>query len=216
MTAATDSTAVTATAKPSPSSVLLDGILSGRESQLPAVRMASSPAAELHPLEGIGDVGDAIPIITNLLAEEAAGLKRRYYPRCALRQQHIVAYMVVNPFATTTDVCAFFGISPSTVCNVARSDTFKALIASHKISLESNLAADIQDQLRATLAVATEVVQKAVVTSQDPEFALATLDKVANRLGLGAKHNTQVQINNNIVTPEMIATARQRRLPSAS
>jgi hypothetical protein len=123
--------------------------------------------------------------------------------------------MLVNPFASTTEVCAFFGISPGQLSNICKSDTFKALITSHRVSIESSLGQDLQEQLRATLSVALEVTQKAIVDHRDPEYALAVLDKTANRLGMGAKHNTNVQINNNIVTPEMIASARARRLIAA-
>lgn len=215
MTAASVSTVPTETAAPTPSDKLLDGILSGTLSRIAAVP-AKISAETPHPLEDVEDVEAAKPIIEKLLIAERNAGGKRVYPRRILRQQHIVAYMLCNPFATNTEVCAFFGISPSTLGNIAKSDTFKALINAHKLTLDSNVAADLQEQMRLTLAVSLEVTQKAVVTNQDPEYALAVMDKVANRLGMGAKHNTQVQINNNIVTPEMIAAARARRLPNAS
>lgn len=165
-----------------------------------------------HPLEGIDTVEGAAAVIGQMLVEDREAKGVRVYPRRLLRQQHIAAYMLVNPFATTTEICRFFGIGAGALSNICKSDTFKALVESHKVSVETSIGADLTEQLRQTLAVAIDVTQKAVITGQDPEFALQVLDKTANRLGLGAKHNTNVQINNNIVTPEMIAQARARRL----
>lgn len=157
-------------------------------------------------------VEEAIPLIGNMIkAERAAGSVKKPYPRTALKHQHIVAFMLCNPFATTTEICSFFSISPTTLATVYKSDTFKSLVAAHRVSIDSGIGGDLQAQLRDTLAAAVEVVQKAVVEKQDPDFALEVLDKAANRLGMGAKHNTGPQVQVNIVTPEMIAAARASR-----
>jgi hypothetical protein len=141
-----------------------------------------------HPLEGVDDVMQAARIIGLLLSEEKAGNKVRAYPRNILRQQHVAAFTLVNPFATTTEICAYFGISPSVLTNIRKSDTYKALVSAHNIAV-GDLSEDINQQLRETLKVAIEVTQDAVITKRDPEYALATMDKIANRLGMGAKHN---------------------------
>lgn len=167
--------------------------------------------SEPNPFLTAETVEESVPLVEALMAEQAIPGATKRYSRSVLRQQHIIAFMLVNPFATCTEVCAFFSISPSTFYNITKSDTFKALINKHKVTLENTVGQDLQDQLRATLSAAIEVTQRAVVEKQDPDFALAVLDKTANRLGLGAKHNTNVNINNNIVTPDMIALARARR-----
>lgn len=194
---------------------VIDVLLAGDINE-PAKPVTCFPAVIVpHPLDGIEDVERAAEIIGELLTHEREAKGVRVYPRRILRQQHIAAFMLVNPFATTTEVCAFFGIGAGALSNICKSDTFKALVAAHRISLSNSTMADIQDQLRQTLQVSLEVVQRNVTEKQDPDFALQVLDKTANRLGMGAKHNTNVQINNNIVTPEMIAAARARRLPHA-
>jgi hypothetical protein len=170
------------------------------------------PSAEEAQLAGAATVQEAMPLIGNMLrAEKQAGGIKKPYPRTALKQQHIVAFMLCNPFANTTEICSFFGISPTTLGNITKSDTFKALVNQHRVTIDSGIGADLQAQLKDTMAAAIEVVQKAVVDKQDPDYALQVLDKTANRMGMGNKHNTNVQINNNIVTPEMIAAARASR-----
>lgn len=207
-----------ATTTPPPPAVVaiapdvIDRLLTGDINE-PTKPVSTLPATVTpHPLEGIDDVDEAKRVIGELMVAEREAKGTRVYPRRILRQQHIAAYMLLNPFATTTEICAFFGIGPTALSNICKSDTFKALIEAHRISLETNVMGDLQDQLRQTLAVSLEVVQSAVVKDQNAEFALQVLDKTANRLGMGAKHNTNVQINNNVVTPEMIAQARAKRL----
>lgn len=203
-------------APPQPASDVLDLLLTGRpDAPLEPVSTAVA-VIPAHPLEGIEDVESAAEVIGRLLVEDRGAKGVRVYPRRILRQQHIAAYMLINPFATTTEICAFFGIGAGALSNISKSDTFKSLIAAHRISVESSIGADLTEQLRQTLAVSIEVTQQAVIDKRDPDYALQVLDKTANRLGLGAKHNTSVQINNNIVTPEMIAQARSRRPPHAS
>lgn len=216
MTAASVSTISTETAATAPPLEGVAALMAGSVSKMVAAAGTKVITADTHPLEGVVDVADAMPLIANLLEAERKGGKRRVYPRSMLRQQHIVAYMLANPFATTTEICAFFGISAGTLSNIAKSDTFKALLKAHKVSIENSVGNDLQEQLRQTLAVALEVTQKAVIDQQDPEYALAVMDKTANRLGLGAKHNSQTNVQVNVVTPEMIAAARTRRLPGAS
>ena len=189
--------------------------MAGSVAKMVAAKDGSAATMEPHPLDDVVDVDKAMPVIANLLEAERNGAKKRVYPRRLLRQQHIVAYMLANPFATTTEICAFFGISAGTLSNISKSDTFKALLNAHKVSLENSVGADLQDQLRQTLAVALEVTQKAVIDQQDPEYALAVMDKTANRLGMGAKHNSQTQVNVNVVTADMIAAARAKRLGHA-
>jgi len=215
--------AMSTPALPAPSSVTpvnpadpIDLILAGRHTEVTADGVPLAPGEILHPLESVETVEGAAEVIGRMLVEDRNTKGTRVYPRRILRQQHIAAYMLVNPFATTTEICAFFNIGAGSLTNICKSDTFKALIDRHRISIETSLGSDLTEQLRQTLQVSIDVVQKSVITQQDPDFALAVLDKTANRLGLGAKHNTNVQINNNIVTPEMIAMARARKLNGGS
>lgn len=193
---------------PSKLDALIAGAVGSNVTQLPGTAMVVGP----HPLEGVEDVNEASTLIAQMLAEERITKEVRVYPRALLRQQHIVAYMLVNPFASTTDICGYFQISPTTLSNIAKSDTFKAMVNKHRVGVES-IMPDLQDQIRETLRVAVEVTGRAVVErgTQDAEFALNVADKFANRLGMGAKQGTNVQINNNILTPEMLQQARARR-----
>lgn len=188
----------------------------GMNSDRPTAAVIPMPTAEDKALVEAKTVEEALPLIGNMMkAEKQGGGIKRPYPRVALKHQHIVAFMLCNPFATTTEICNFFSISPTTLGNITKSDTFQSLVASHRVTLESGIGADLQSQLRDTMAAAIEVVQKAVVQNQDPEFALQVMDKAANRMGLGAKHNSGPMVQVNVVTPEMIAAARaSRRLSS--
>lgn len=157
-------------------------------------------------------VEEAMPLIGNMIkAEKQLQGVKKPYPRVALKQQHIVAYMLCNPFSTTTEICSFFSISPTTLSNICKSDTFKSLVQAHRVTLDSGIGSDLQQQLRDTMAAAVEVVQKAVVANQDPEFALEVLDKTANRLGMGAKHQSGPAVQVNVISPEMIAAALNAR-----
>lgn len=193
----------------------LDQILAGTATAANEVTANLPAIMSAHPLEGVEDTVRAAEIIGQMLTDEKSGKGIRAYPRRILRQQHIAGFLLINPFASTTEVCAYFGIGPSTLNNITKSDTFKTLVSAHRISMESNIGQDLTDQLRQTLQVAIEVTQEAVITKRDPDFALQVMDKAANRLGLGAKHNNAMQVNVNVVTPEMIAMARARRLPDA-
>lgn len=198
--------------------VQLEDIL-GRDSDRPLAAVIPFPVVvEDSVLAEAKTVEEAMPLIGRMLKaeKERQGVKRPY-PRTALKHQHIVAFMLCNPFATTTEICAFFGISPTTLSNVYKGDTFKSLVQAHRVSIDSGIGADLQAQLRDTMAAAVEVVQKAVVTEQNADYALEVLDKTANRLGLGAKHQGGVAVQVNVVTPEMIAAARaSRRLPPSA
>lgn len=165
---------------------------------------------ELRETESIDKLVD---IIRELLLREAAASGKRLYPKQLLRQQHIIAYLLLNPFATTMEVCRFFQVSPTVLYNISKSDTFKALACQYRVKIDNN--PDIQQQLKDTMAAAIEITQEALAKGADAEFALQVMDKTANRLGMGAKQGTNVQINNNILTPEMLAVARQRRLGNA-
>jgi hypothetical protein len=82
-----------------------------------------------HPLMNCDDVEVAKEAIRAMLAEVPD--PRRpvpHYTRAMLRNQHIVAYMLANPFATNTEICAFFGIGVSTLKTIQTSDAFRAML----------------------------------------------------------------------------------------
>lgn len=199
------------TTAPPPALDELDVILGGVEDVSPTALVVAKADDVIRELRECEDVDKLRPTIAKLLELEAASKGKRIYPKALLRQQHIICYLLLNPFATTMEVCRFFQVSPSVLYNISKSDTFKALAAKYAVRIDNN--PDIQQQLKDTMAAAIEITQKALTEGQDPEYALAVLDKTANRLGMGAKQGTNVQINNNIVTPEMIALARQRKVP---
>lgn len=188
----------------------LDDILARADGGPVLAPVLVSEASFDKQLEGTEDVDALLPVIRRMLEAEAAAKGKRVYPTRLLRHQHIIAFLLANPFTTALETCRFFGIGPTTLYNIARSDTFKALAAKHHVKL--NDSPDIQQQLKDTLVMSIEVVQKALVSGQDPDYAATVMDKSANRLGLGVKQGTQVNIQNNqLVTPDMIAAARERK-----
>lgn len=197
------------TSAPPPELDELDRILGGVEDKSVVVLSTVTPADIVEELQRLEDVDKLLPIISRLMQAEAESKGKRMYPKRLLRNQHIIAYLLLNPFATTMEVCKFFGVSPSVLYTLSKSDTFKALASQYAVKIDNN--PDIQQQLKDTMAAAIEVTQQALTNNPDPDYALAVLDKTANRLGMGAKQGTNVNIQNNILTPEMIAVARQQK-----
>ena len=172
-----------------------------------------TPDAE-HVLKNFSSVQDLLPTIRGMIEWEAANNGKKCYPRLLLRNQHIIAFLLTYPQATNAEVCRFFSIGPSVLKQIASSDAFKAMMVQYQVNFAA-ISPDINEQLKDTMAAAITIVQKDLVERQDPDYALQVLDKTANRLGMGTKQQTNVQINNNIVTADMIAQARaahQRRL----
>lgn len=167
---------------------------------------------QLAILRAAEEMEDIKVVIQQMQTAELTSKGKKIYPKALLRQQHIIAYMLLNPYATGVEVCRFFSISRSTLSNITKSDTFKAAAGKYAVSLE-NYFPELREQLNETLKASLEVVQKAVIDSQDPDYALSVMDKTANRLGFGAKPSgPNVQINNNVVTAEMLLAARNKQL----
>lgn len=164
-----------------------------------------------NPLAGVETVEGSLEAIKEIQQFSATTGKEVRYPRDLLRVQHIVAFELVNPFCTTAEVCRFFSITPGTYKTITASDAYRQLMESHGMQLLRQAPQELVDKMKDTVEMAVDNVQKALLASSDGEFALAAADKLANRLGMGVKHNTNVQINNNVVTAEMIAAARNKR-----
>ena len=180
------------------------------EGDAPALYVVPNVVEEL---QATTEMQRILPLIAKLIAAEAAAKGKRVYPTKLLRHQHIIAAMVLNPFITRVELCRFFGVSIHTLGNIAKSDTFRALASQFQVQLTEDES--IADKMKDTLSAALDVTQKAIIEGQDPDYALQVVDKAANRLGMGVKQGTQVNIQNNVVTPDMIAYARQRRLSGA-
>jgi hypothetical protein len=162
-------------------------------------------------------VEQAMPLIAEMAKVEKESKGVRVYPRVLLRIQHVAAFVIMNPFCSNTDIAKFFHVGPTCIANIMKTDTFKSLVDAHRVSLDG-LNVDIQEQMRTTLIAGLEVVSKEITERQDGDFALSAVDKIANRLGMGGKHNSapnNIQINN-IITADMIAAARARRLPDGA
>lgn len=186
-------------------------------SYIPATSAASLLCSD-HPLKDVTDVAEAVVKMQQIAAEEALTKKPKKYPKSILRHQHLVAYLMLNPFATNTDIAQYFGITASTVARLVSSDSFKQCLESHMAGAGQDLFTSIKDKMEATLAVAVDRVQEKIVQGDDPDYALQALDKVANRLGMGVKQQSGAgtQVNVNIITADMIMKARARRLPDAA
>lgn len=135
------------------------------------------------------------------------------FPKARLRHQHIIAYMLANPFASMTDLEQFFGVTRMTIHRIAKSDMFQALVAQHRIQLETDFAKEVFDNLQQTLHMAVEVVQEDLLARRNGDFALQAVKETGKLLGMGGNNKAGPVINNNInvVTPEMIMAARQAR-----
>lgn len=171
------------------------------------------PEALVSQLHKTATVEESIPLIGELMRLEKQAKGQKVYPRRLLRCQHIAAFMIMNPFSNNVDVARFFGVSCTTVENIMKTDTFKALISAHRVHIEG-LGQDIQEEMRATITAGLQVVQKEIVDKQEGEFALSAIDKLANRLGMGVKHKKEAQVQVNVIAADMIMAARARRLPS--
>lgn len=171
-----------------------------------------------HPLKDVVDVMQAVEKIRELEQEALATKKPRRYPKSILRHQHMVAYLLLNPWASTAEMASYFSISATTVSRLVSSDSFKQCLEQYMKGAGAELATSIKDKMEATLSVAVDKVQEKIIQGDDPEFALAAMDKVANRLGMGVKQQSGAgsTVNVNIVTREMILQATQRRLNRAA
>lgn len=193
----------------------VDRLLAIADWEEPAPPALTQVATVLEELQATDDVQRLIPVIGKLLEAEVASKGKIFYPTRMLRHQHIIAMMLLNPFATRVELCRFFGVSMGVLNNIAKSDTFRTLAGQFHVSLPD--AEELGDKLRDTVSTAIDITQKHLIKSQDPDFALAVMDKGGNRLGMGVKQGTQVNIQNNVVTPDMLAYARDRkRLRDAS
>ena len=185
---------------------------------LPAALRSELVAGD-HPLKDVTDVLVAVEKIKELEAEFQATKKPRRYPKSILRHQHMVAYLLINPFASNADIAQYFSISVTTVSRLVSSDSFKQCLEQYMQGGGAELYTTIKDKMEATLSVAVDRVQEKVVQGDDHEFNLAVVDKVANRLGMGVKQQSgagNTTNNFNIVTREMILQATQRRLNRAA
>lgn len=171
-----------------------------------------------HPLKDVTDVLVAVERIKELEEEFRTTKKPRRYPKSILRHQHMVAYLLLNPWASTADIAGYFSISATTVSRLTSSDSFRQCLEQYMQGAGAELGTSIKDKMEATLSVAVDKVQEKIIQGDDPEFALQAMDKVANRLGMGVKQqsNGGSTVNVNIVTREMILQATQRRLNRAA
>lgn len=171
-----------------------------------------------HPLKDVTDVMLAVEKIKEMEEEALKTKKPRRYPRSILRHQHMVAYLLINPFASVAEIASYFNISATTVSRLISSDSFRQCLEQYMQGAGAELAVSIKDKMEATLSVAVDKVQEKIIQGDDPEFALQAMDKVANRLGMGVKQQSGAgsTVNVNIVTREMIVQATQRRLNRAA
>lgn len=170
-------------------------------------------AEGIHPLTNAETVEDAIKGVRETQEFEVIAQRKAVYPRNRLRAQHLVAFLIVNPFSTVGEICRFFAITPLTYKTIASSDSFKSMMEHYSDQLIRANAQEVQEKLKDTMDMAIDRVQQALVQPNcDAEFALAVLDKAGNRLGMGAaKQGTVANVNVNIVTREMIEQARNQR-----
>lgn len=193
----------------------VDRLLAIADWEEPAPPALAMVANAFEELQGTDDVQRLLPIIGRLLQAEADSKGKMVYPTRMLRHQHIIAMMLLNPFVTRVELCRFFGVSMAVLNNIAKSDVFKTLAGQFHVSLPGQ--EELGEKLKDTVSAAIDIAQKHLIKSQDPDFALSIMDKGANRLGMGVKQGTQVNIQNNVVTPDMVAYARDRkRLRDAS
>lgn len=153
-------------------------------------------------------------LVERLMAEQANGKGVPKFPKTRLRHQHMIAYMLVNPFASVNDMAAYFGVTRMTLNRIMKSDTFKALVLQHRINLETDFVKEIFTDLQETLSLSLEVVQENVIQNRNGDFALNVAKEAGKLLGMGqaAKGNgTVIQNNINVVTADMLTAAKAAR-----
>lgn len=126
----------------------------------------------------------------------------------------ILDHVLAAPHQTLAQLSQVTGYSVSWLCQIMKSDCFRAAYDARRGDIEAQVMMPLQEKLTAAAELAIEKVQEELVKSKDKDFILDAFDKVLHRAGyapsrgpVGVVHLQQ----NNVytVTREELAEMRQ-------
>lgn len=160
-----------------------------------------------HPLDLANDLGGALHVFS--MNSDMRSLKS---VKPKLRELSIIAFLMQNPTATTLDVCTFFKCGPGVVRAVMNSDMFKHQLAlAQEKLLESKEYLALHNEMAAGAQLASEVVNKSLLTTTDPELALKAVGVFTKALGMGVS-KVNVNVNAPTATADMLKMAREANI----
>ena len=129
----------------------------------------------------------------------------------------IIDDILSNPGTSLTDTAKRLGRSPSTVQAIVRSDMFRARFAQRRSYFEAELDRRIADKLTKVAELSLDA-QIETLTKKRDAIPLPILNEVVktslDRLGYAPAKpdagSVSVSINNNVVSPEALASAREK------
>jgi len=144
------------------------------------------------------DLDDTLPVKDNL------GMK--WY-------DHIIDDLLANPGTSLAATAARLGRSASTVYTVCASDLFKARYSQRRAQFEEELSRKMVAKITKAADLALDATIEVLEKKRDaiPLPVLNELTKnTLDRLGYGPSREPPVVINNNVVSAEALAAAREK------
>lgn len=157
------------------------------------------------------DLDDTAPV-RNVFGSE----HKNWTPAGAMKwYDDIIDDLLANPGTSLKDCAIRLGRSPSTVYTIASSDLFNARWAQRRQQYEEEINRKMVAKLTKTANLALDVTIEAIEKKRDaiPLPVLTELTKTAlDRLGYSpeAKAAPAVVVNNNVVSAEALAAAREK------
>ena len=92
-------------------------------------------------------------------------------------------YLLQRPQATLRELSAFFGYSPSWICQVMGTDMFKAYMAERMKDVQATVTQDVPAKMAALAHLSIERMSEVLEKTGDGELILDSFDKVMHRYG---------------------------------
>lgn len=158
---------------------------------------------------------DNVPPVRNVFGSEG---RQGWTPAGAMKwYDHIIDDLLANPGTSLTDCAARLGRAPHTVQTIVRSDLFQARYAQRRQQFEAELDRKIVAKITKTAELALDATIEHLEKKRDtiPLPILNEVTKTAlDRLGYGPSRDSgpqvNVQLNNNVVSAEALASAREK------
>ena len=138
------------------------------------------------------------------------------------KHEAIVNYLILNPNASLGEVAKTFEVSRAWLSIIIHSSAFRDKFNERQDTTFSELVLPLQEKLLGIGHMAVEKLGDAISGSDDPDYILASADKVLHRLGFAPKaqmaatpigggvvNNTQV--NNYVVGRDQLSNLREIR-----
>ena len=122
-------------------------------------------------------------------------LKRVHYSHEAM-----IDVILTEPTLTQNELAQRFGRSVSWISIIMGSDAFQAALAKRRDDiLDPFLVATIEERFRGLATQSLEVLAEKLELTKSADLALKALDISAKALGMGARHASGAQVQNNFV-----------------